>query len=55
VPFPTFDTVCVGSPVIIISKKNVNKQVHKKLDFSTRVEILVDQKSNETSWNSTHY
>ena len=32
------DAVCVGSPVIIIIyKKKVYKQVHKNIEFSTRV------------------
>ena len=31
------DAVCMGSPVIIITYKKANKQVHKKLEFSTRV------------------
>ena len=34
------DVVCVGSPVIIIIYKKVSKQVHKKMEFSTRVETI---------------
>ena len=38
-PFLSFDAVCVGSSVtIILFYKNVNKQVHKILEFSTPVE-----------------
>ena len=37
-PFLSFDVVCVGSPVHnFYFTKKVNKQVHKKLEFSTRV------------------
>ena len=31
------DAICVGSPVKIIIYKKVDKQVHKKLEFSSRV------------------
>ena len=31
------DVVCMGSPIIIIIYKTINKQVHKNLEFSTRV------------------
>ena len=38
------DAVCVGSPVLIIIYKKVNKQVHKKkLEFSTRVGAIAHQ------------
>ena len=48
-PFLSFDAVCVSSPVIIILFfKKVNIQVHKKLEFSTRVGTI----SSETSWSS---
>ena len=31
------DVLCVGSPVIIITYKKIDKQVHKKMEFSARV------------------
>ena len=34
------DAVYVGSPIIIIIYKKVNKQVHKKSEFSTRVATI---------------
>ena len=47
------DVVCVGSPVIIIIHRKVNKQVHRKIwNFQTRVGTIV---STETSWSSARY
>ena len=44
------DAVCVGSPVIIIIYKKVNKQVHRIFNESRDHSTLI--KSTETSWSS---